>query len=292
MKPNFYGGEIMKYTVETAEKTPRIDLLKKNLMAAKPQIEVERAVLLTESYMKTEGEPMVIRRAKAFQNILENIPIVIRDHELIVGSTAKNSRGCQIFPEFSCQWVEDEFETVATRSADPFEISDENKKILSGIFKYWKGRTTSELAESYMTSATRDAIAANIFTVGNYFFNGVGHVSVRYDKVLKIGYKGIIAEAEAELEKINVGDADYVTKSALLNAVIISASAAITYANRYANLALQMAEKETDATRKKELLNIALNCSRVPANGAETFWEACQSFWFVQMLLQTESNGH
>ncbi len=282
----------MKYTVETAEKTQRIELLKKNLMAAKPVIEVDRAVLLTESYMKTEGEPMVIRRAKAFKNILENIPITIREHELVVGSTAKASRGCQIFPEFSFSWVEDEFDTLATRSADPFEISDENKKILAGVFKYWKGRTTSELASSYMTPETRAAIDANIFTVGNYFFNGVGHVSVRYDKVLKIGYKGIIAEAEAELEKIDVGDADYVTKSALLNAVIISAGAAITYANRYANLALEMAEKETDATRKKELLNIALNCSRVPANGAETFWEACQSFWFVQMLLQTESNGH
>jgi formate C-acetyltransferase len=282
----------MRYTVETPEKTSRIDLLKKNLMAAKPVIEVERAVLLTESYMKTEGEPMIIRRAKAFSNILENLPIVIRDHELVVGSTAKQSRGCQIFPEFSCQWVEDEFDTVSTRSADPFEISEENKKILAGVFKYWKGRTTSELAESYMTPETRDAISANIFTVGNYFFNGVGHVSVRYDKVLKIGYKGIIAEAEAELQKIDVGDADYVTKSALLNAVIISANAAITYANRYAKLALDMAEKETDSVRKKELLNIALNCSKVPANGAETFWEACQSFWFVQMLLQTESNGH
>ena len=98
------------------------------LFLSKPRIEVDRAVLLTESYKKTEGEPVVIRRAKAFQNILENIPIVIRDYELIVGSTAKASRACQIFPEFSCQWVEDEFETVATRSADPFEISDENKK--------------------------------------------------------------------------------------------------------------------------------------------------------------------
>ncbi len=282
----------MKYTVETAEKTQRIELLKKNLMVAKPTIETDRAVLLTESYMNTEGEPMVIRRAKAFKNILDNIPIVIRDHELVVGSTAKVSRGCQIFPEFSCSWIEDEFDTLATRSADPFEISDENKKILAGVFKYWKGRTTSELASSYMTPETRDAIGANIFTVGNYFFNGVGHVTVRYDKVLKIGYKGIIAEAEAELEKINPGDADYVTKAALLNAVIISAGAAINYANRYAALALQMAEKETDSTRKKELLNIALNCSHVPANGAETFWEACQSFWFVQMLVQTESNGH
>ena len=282
----------MKYTVQTADKTARIDLLKKNLFSSKPQIETERAVLLTESYMNTEGEPMVMRRAKAFRNILENIPITIREGELIVGSTAKSSRSCQIFPEFSCKWVEDEFETMSTRSADPFYISDENKKILSGVFKYWHGKTTSELAESYMLPETLGAINANIFTVGNYFFNGVGHVTVRYDKVLSIGYKGIIAEAEKELASISAGDADYVEKSALLKAIIISSNAAITYANRYAELALKMAESEADPVRKKELLSIALNCSRVPANPAETFWEACQSFWFVQMLLQTESNGH
>ncbi len=282
----------MKYTVETAQKTPRIDLLKKELMNSKPRIETDRAVLLTESYMETESEPTVIRRAKAFRNILENIPIVIREHELIVGSATKSPRGCQVFPEFSCQWIEDEFETISTRSADPFEISDDDKKVLSAVFKYWKGKTTSELAQSYMAKETRDAISANIFTVGNYFYNGVGHVTVRYDKVLKIGYKGIIKEAESELEKIDAGDENFVTKSALLNAIIISANAVIDYAGRYASLALEMAEKETDTVRKKELLNIALNCSRVPANGAENFWEACQSFWFVQMLLQIESNGH
>ncbi|MBE6649845.1 MAG: glycyl radical protein [Ruminococcaceae bacterium] len=281
-----------KYTVETPEKTARIDLLKQALFDARPQIESDRAVLLTQSYMETEGEPMVIRRAKAFKNICENLPVTIRDNELIVGSSTVASKSCQIFPEFSFDWVEKEFDTLATRSADPFYISEETKKTLSQVFKYWKGKTTSELATSYMSAETITAIEHNIFTPGNYFYNGVGHVCVHYDKVLALGYNGIIAEAEKELEKINVGDADYVTKSAFLEATIMSCRAAITYANRYAKLALDMAEKESDDKRKKELLRIALNCSKVPANPAENFYEACQSFWFVQLLLQTESNGH
>ncbi len=280
------------YTVETPEKTPRIDLLKQALFDARPQIESDRAVLLTQSYKETEGEPMVIRRAKAFKHICENLPVTIRDNELIVGSSTVASKSCQIFPEFSFDWVEKEFDTLATRSADPFYISDENKKILSEVFKYWKGKTTSELATSYMATETVTAIEHNIFTPGNYFYNGVGHVCVHYDKVLALGYNGIIAEAEKELGKINVGDADFVTKSAFLEATIMSCRAAITYATRYAKLALEMAEKESGSKRKKELLQIALNCSKVPANPAESFYEACQSFWFVQLLLQTESNGH
>ena len=281
-----------KYTVETPKKTPRIDLLKQALFDARPEIESDRAVLLTQSYMETEGEPVVIRRAKAFKNICEKLPVTIRDNELIVGSSTVAPKSCQIFPEFSFDWVEKEFDTLATRSADPFYISDENKKILSEVFKYWKGKTTSELATSYMTRETITAIEHNIFTPGNYFYNGVGHVCVHYDKVLALGYNGIIAEAQKEFESMNVGDADYVTKSAFLEATIMSCKAAITYANRYAKLALDMAEKEKDDKRKKELLRIALNCSRVPANPAENFYEACQSFWFVQLLLQTESNGH
>ncbi|MBE6701407.1 MAG: glycyl radical protein [Ruminococcaceae bacterium] len=281
-----------KYTVETPKKTDRIDRLKEALFKSRPQIEADRAVLLTQSYMETEGEPMVIRRAKAFKNICENLPVVIRDDELIVGSSTVASKSCQVFPEFSFDWMEKEFDTIANRSADPFYISEDTKKALREVFKYWKGRTTSELATSYMTKDTITAIEHNIFTPGNYFYNGVGHVTVHYDKVLKMGYNGIIAEAKAELDSIKVSDADYVTKSALLEAVIISCNAAITYANRYSKLALEMAGKERNLQRKEELLKIAENCSKVPANGATNFYEACQSFWFVQLLLQTESNGH
>ena len=177
-----YGGENMaKYTVETPEKTGRIDLLKKALLDSKPQIEVDRAVLLTQSYIETENQPMVLRRAKAFEKICENLPIVIRDNELIVGSATKGSRGCQIFPEFSYDWIEAEFDTIAERSADPFCISEEDKNTLREVFKYWNGKTTSELATSYMAPAAITAIVHNIFTPGNYFYSGVGHVPVHSD---------------------------------------------------------------------------------------------------------------
>lgn len=272
-------------------KTPRIEKLKAELFLKKPRIEANRAVLITESYRATEGEPMVMRRAKAFAHILENLPITIRENELIVGSASRQSRSCQVFPEFSFAWLEGEFDTIENRSADPFSISEETKKTLRETYRYWEGRTTSELAEEYMAPEARRAMVHNIFTPGNYFYNGVGHVTVNYGKVLAVGYRGIMEEAEAELEAMHVGDMDYVTKSCFLEAVMISCRAVITYAKRYRALAAKEAASSS-GERKQELLRIAENCSRVPENGASSFYEACQSFWFVQMLLQIESSGH
>lgn len=235
---------------------------------------------------------MVIRRAKAFAHILENIPIVIRDLELIVGSTTIAPRGCQTYPEFSYEWLEAEFDTVETRSADPFYISEKTKQELKEANAYWKGKTTSELATSYMEPETLLAMEHNIFTPGNYFYNGVGHVTVKYGEVLAIGFSGIKAKAQAELDKLCLADGDYQKKSRFLEAVMISCDAAIEYARRYARLALKEAEECTDPVRKRELLQIAQNCANVPEKGATGFYEACQSFWFVQQLLQIESSGH
>ena len=273
-------------------KSSRIPKLIKALYAKMPVIESARAKLITESYKATEGQPVITRRAEAFAHILRNIPIIIRDNELIVGSSTIAPRGCQTFPEFSYQWLEDELDTVATRTADPFYIAEETKAELREVLKYWKGKTSSELATSYMAPEAIKAIEHNIFTPGNYFYNGVGHVTVKYEEVLAIGYKGIIDKARAELEKCQVGDGNYAKKSHFLNAVIVSCQAVIEYAERYAELASQMAAECTDPVRKQELLQISENCSRVPANGATSFYEACQSFWFVQQLLQVESSGH
>lgn len=282
------------YTYNSTEipKTERISKLVENLYAKMPEIESARAVLITESYKQTENEPMVIRRAKAFQHILENIPIVIRDLELIVGSTTLAPRGCQTYPEFSYEWLESEFDTVETRSADPFYISEQTKRELKEANAYWKGKTTSELATAYMEPETLLAMEHNLFTPGNYFYNGVGHVTVKYWEVLEIGFGGIKEKAEEELAKICLADGDYQKKSRFLQAVMISCDAAITYARRYAELALSEAQKCTDPARKLELLQIAQNCANVPEKGATSFYEACQSFWFVQQLLQIESSGH
>ncbi len=281
-----------QYKDEEIVKSPRIDRLVEQLYARMPEIEADRAYLITESYKQTEDLPIILRRAKAFEHILKNIPIILRAEELIVGSATIAPRGCQVFPEFSYEWLENEFDTVATRSADPFYISDATKQTLHEVYQYWKGKTTSELATSYMAEEAKLAIEHNIFTPGNYFYNGVGHVTVAYDKVLAIGYEGIIAEAEEAMAKLKVSDMDYAKRKSFLEAVIISCKAVITYAERYAVQALEEAKNCSDNARKLELLQIAQNCARVPKKGAESFYEACQSFWFVQLLLQVESSGH
>ncbi len=282
----------MKFFTGTLKKSPRITKLVTDLYEKMPEIEADRAVLLTESYQETEDEPIITRRAKAFAHILDYIPITIREGELIVGSVTKKPRGCQVFPEFSYTWLEDEFDTISSRSADPFFIAEDTKKILHTTYQYWKGKTTSELATSYMAPEALKAIEHNIFTTGNYFYNGVGHVTVKYEEVLQIGYQGIRKKAEEELKNCQLFDADYAKKSHFLNAVILSCDAVIRYAKRYAQLAQKEAEECRDLERKGELLEIAKNCARVPEWGATSFYEACQSFWFIQMLLQTESSGH
>lgn len=273
-------------------KSSRITRLVDHLYEKMPVIESARAKLITESYQATEGKPMITRRAEAFAHILRHIPIIIRDEELIVGSSTIAPRGCQTYPEFSYQWLEDELDTVETRSADPFYIAEETKQELREVHKYWKGKTTSELATSYMAPEAIKAIEHNIFTPGNYFYNGVGHVTVKYEEVLAIGYEGIMAKAQAELDRCQVGDGDYARRSHFLNAVILSCQAVMEYAQRYAALAEKMAAECSDPVRRNELEVIALNCSRVPAKGAGSFYEACQSFWFVQQLIQLESSGH
>ena len=281
-----------KFQTSDIPKSPRIQKLVDALYEHMPVIESARAKLITESYKETEGEPTITRRAKAFAHILHNIPIIIRDNELIVGSSTIAPRGCQTFPEFSYEWLEAELDTVATRTADPFEIAEETKAELKEADKYWKGKTTSELATSYMAPEAIKAIEHNIFTPGNYFYNGVGHVTVKYWEVLETGFEGIMEKAQKELDGCSVGDGNYARKSHFLEAVILSCKAVIDYAGRYAKLAQEMAAQTSDPVRKQELFVIAENCSRVPAKGAQNFYEACQSFWFVQQLLQMESSGH
>lgn len=283
---------MQKFYTEKIAKSERITRLVENLFKKMPEVESARAVLLTESYKKTENEPMITRRGKAFAHILDNIPIIIRDEELIVGSTTIAPRGCQTYPEFSYEWLEAEFDTLATRIADPFYISEETKKTLKEVNKYWKGKTTSELAISYMDPRAYTAFLHEMYTTGNYFFNGVGHITVNYPKVIKYGYRSIINEAKEAKSKLTFSDQDYPTRVAFLDSVIISLEAVIRYAHRYSELAKKMANETNDSKRREELNEIARITAKVPEFGAESFWEACQSFWFVQQLLQLESSGH
>lgn len=271
--------------------SPRIQGLIDELFKGKPQVEWERAALVTESYKATENFPTVLRKAKALEHVLHNLPIVIRDNELVVGNLTKAPFSTQAFPEYSYKWLLDEFETLGLRKGDVFEISEESKNKLREAFAYWDGKTVNELATQYMYPETRTAIEHNVFTVGNYYFNGVGHIGVDYAKVLKVGFNGIIKEATEEMEKSDKNCPDFIKKRNFLEAVIITSKAAIRFAQRFAELAETLAAQTTGA-RSQELLRIAQNCKNVPAEPAKDFYEAIQSFWFVQAIIQIESNGH
>lgn len=270
----------------------RAGLLKERLLSITPEICYERAELITESYKATAGMPIILRRAKALEKILEKMVIRIQPDELIVGNHTPKPRSSPIFPEYSFAWIEAEFERLAQRAGDVFLISDECKEKLSAVFKYWQGKTTQEYASNLMPAEAKAAQANGVFTVGNYFFLGVGHICVDYGLVLQKGYLGIKADVLKEKLQLDLTKPEDLKKSQFLQAVEIACDAAISFAARFADEAEKQAATETNAQRKQELLVIAKNCRKVPANPAQTFYEALQSFWFVQLIIQLESNGH
>ncbi len=275
-----------------SEPTDRIKRLKKALLDAVPQVEADRVRLVTEAYKETEDKPAIIRRAKVCEKIFNELPVTIRDDELIVGAMTVHNHSCQIGVEFSYSWVIDEFDTMATRMCDPFEIPQDVKAQLSKDFEYWPGKTSSEYAASLMSQEAKDCQAAGVFTVGNYFYGGVGHVCVDYGKIMRIGFTGIIREAAEAKATMDTTDPEYIKKAQFYDAVIITYTAAINFAHRYAAKALELAKTETNPTRKAELLQIAQNCANVPEKPCTNFYEACQCFWFIQLMLQLESTGH
>ena len=274
------------------EPTDRVKRLQNVIVTAFPEVEAERACLVTEAYKETEGMPNVMRRAKVCEKLFNELPVAIRDDELIVGALTVHPRSCQIAPEYSYDWVEAEFDTMETRMADPFKIPKDVAAKLHDAFLYWPGKTVSDLATSYMSEETKDCQANGVFTVGNYYYGGVGHVSVDYGKIIQKGFRGIIDEVVCAMQKMDHKDPSYIKKQQFYNAVIITYNAAINFAHRYAAKAREMAAVEGNPQRKAELLQIASNCDRVPENGATNFWEACQAFWFIQLMLQIESSGH
>lgn len=273
------------------EPTQRVQALREQILNASPRIETDRARILTESYKETESLPMVLRRAKALEKILAELPVIIRSGELIVGSLTVEPHSAQVFPEFSNQWLLNEFDRLNQRTGDRFTISEEAKQELAAIFPYWKGKTTSELATSYMMQDTLASIDENVFTVGNYYFNGVGHIAVDYAKVLHKGFKGIMQDVLAAMDAADKRSPDYLKQEAFFKAVLISCNAAINFAHRYARKAREMAD-DVSPQRRSELMEIARICETVPENGASSFYEACQSFWLTHAIIQIESNGH
>lgn len=272
--------------------SPRIQQLLAGFHVARPEVFAERAVLVTKAYARTEGQPILLRRAEAMEEILKDTTVLIRPGELIVGCKTPAILGSPLYPEAACDWVEQELDTIALREESPFKVSDETKEQLRDeVFDYWHGKQVYNQIMAALPKEVLQATAEGVFF--HYYMNRtIGHITVDYERVLKKGFLGLKAEIEAEFAQIKYEDPGCLKKIHLLQAMARSCDAAIIFAERYAQEAERLAGLENDPIRKAELEKVAETCHRVPARPARTFQEALQSFYFVHLILNLETNSY
>ncbi|HHW01299.1 MAG TPA: glycyl radical protein [Thermoanaerobacterales bacterium] len=270
----------------------RIEKVRNDLMGQIPQICPERALLITESYKETEGMPMVIRRARALDKILSHMSIYIEDDQLIVGNQAKVGRAAPIFPEYSIDWVIDELDTFDKRPGDRFEINEDTKQKLRSIHDYWRGKTHRDEVYRNLPETILLASKQGVIHLGGISMSGDGHIIPNHDKILAKGYSGILAEVEEKLAQLDEKDPAGNRARDFYNAAAIALKAAINFGKRYAKKARELAEREEDDVRKKELEEIAVICDRIPEQAPGSFHEALQMVYFTHLIMMIESNGH
>ena len=266
--------------------TQRIAEFKKSYIDSKPSISVKRALAFTASHKQTEGEAVILRRAKAFKAVCETIPVTIFDNELIVGSIGEFRKCGIVCPEYSWQWVDREMNSFESRSQDPYCIDDITKRTLRNeVFPYWQGKSLEETFLSRLNSETANVLVdTGIIDNDSKWRNAVGEVTADYqDVIFKKGFGGLKAEALAHLAELEPITVEAMEKIDFYRAAVLVSDGIVALANRYADQAEQLARTEREAGRKAELLAIARNCRRVPEQPPTTFHEAIQMVWFTQL---------
>ncbi|MDK2981015.1 MAG: hypothetical protein PWQ55_1362 [Chloroflexota bacterium] len=267
---------------------PRVRRVRADLMAAAPAICPERALLITESYRETQGQPIVLRRAKALERILADMSIFIEKDQLIVGNQAGQVRAAPIFPEYSIDWVIEELDQFDQRSGDVFAITADTKEKLRGIQAFWKGKTHQEAVYADMSAANLDAERQNVIHRGGISMSGDGHIIPNHEKVLSLGYRGLQKQVQENLRRDDLTQ----EQRDFYQAAEISLGAAIGFARRYAELAAELAAQESDSQRKTELEQIAAVNLRIFEGKAQSFHEALQVVYYCHLIMMIESNGH
>ncbi|MFV8983007.1 formate C-acetyltransferase [Serratia fonticola] len=261
----------------------RIERLKAALFSAPREISLERALLYTASHRQTEGEPTIIRRAKATAYILDHVAITLREDELIAGNRTVKPRAGIVSPEMDPYWLLKELDAFPTRPQDRFAISEADKQVYrEQLYPYWEKRSMKDFINGQMSEEVKTATQTQIFSV-NQTDKGQGHIIIDYPRLLKNGLDSLLAELQSH--------ADQQPDNAFYAAALLSLQASQRHILRYASLARQMAEQCSDEARRAELLRIAEISSHNAHHKPQDFYQACQLFWYMNIILQYESNA-
>lgn len=258
----------------------RIELLKKDLFKNKREISIERALLYTESFKLTDGEPQIIRRAKATKNILDKAEISIRENEIIAGNRTVKPRSGIISPEMDPYWILDEIDTIHERSQDKFIFTEEDKTVYKDkLFPYWAGKSMKDSIVDVIDDEIKESVKEKIVNL-NQTDKGQGHIIPGFEMILDNGLGSLI-------EKVSRRDSE----KDFYKAAKITLEAARDHILRYANLADELLKNEKNNVRKDDLKRIAKVSKKIAVEKPESFLEALQLLWYICVILQHESNA-
>lgn len=272
--------------------TERMKEFREEVLDEKPYIDAQRAILATLAYKENLNQPRVMVRAKMLEKVLDNMSIYIEDKSLLAGNQATKNRNAPIFPEYTMEFVMKELDQFEKRDGDVFYITEKTKEQLREIAPFWQNNNLRARGEALLPEEVRVFMETGVFGMEGKLNAGDAHLAVNYERILKDGLRGYEKRVKEYKASLDLTDPESIDKYCFYNAVLIVLEAVRNFANRYSVLAQNLAEKELNQERKIELLEISRICSKVPYEPAETFREAVQSVWFIQLILQIESNGH
>ncbi|MDU5455391.1 MAG: formate C-acetyltransferase/glycerol dehydratase family glycyl radical enzyme [Pseudescherichia vulneris] len=278
----------------------RLDTLTRRIQAhkdalvhiVKPPVCTERARHYTEAYRQHLDKPIPVRRALALAHHLAERTIWIKHDELIIGNQASEVRAAPIFPEYTVSWIEKEIDDLADRPGAGFAVSEENKRVLHEICPWWRGQTVQDRCYGMFTDEQKALLATGIIKAEGNMTSGDAHLAVNYPLLLEMGLDGLRAKVAERRSRINLTVLDDLHGEQFLKAIDIVLHAVSDHIVRFAALAREMASDEQRVSRRDELLQIAENCDIIAHRPPETYWQALQLCYFIQLILQIESNGH
>lgn len=272
--------------------TERMKEFREEVLDEKTYIDAQRAILATLAYKENLNQPRVMVRAKMLEKVLDHMSIYIEDKSLLAGNQATKNRNAPIFPEYTMEFVMNELNQFEKRDGDVFYITEKTKEQLREIAPFWQNNNLRARGEALLPEEVRVFMETGVFGMEGKLNAGDAHLAVNYERILKDGLRGYEKRVKEYKATLDLTDPESIDKYCFYNAVLIVLEAVRNFANRYSVLAKDLAEKELNQERKIELLEISRICSKVPYEPAETFQEAVQSVWFIQLILQIESNGH
>ncbi len=282
----------MLLTEKSNQVSGRIAKLREKVLSTKPSVCTERALFYTDVYRENEDKPIIIKRALALKKTFEEMTIFIDEGELIVGNQSSQHRAAPIFPEYAVDWLPQEMNELDKRLGDAFFITEKHKEELIEIANWWKGKVLYDKGRALMSEELRNLQDASIIKATGNLTSGDAHIAVDFYKILAVGLDGYLKEIETYHKNVKRYEQDGIRKDHFYTALTISIKAFQEFILRFRNLAVSQMKSEKEPDRIIELSVIANNCEIIAKKAPQNFYQALQLTYFVQLVLQIESNGH